>query len=65
MGGYPHRAHVIAADLDRLGQARPGLELRFARVDLAEARRLDRERRAILAARDQRIASVTRASLGD
>ena len=55
MGGYPHVAHVISADLDRIGQARPGDWLRFARVDLAEARRLDLGRIAGLAARDRRI----------
>lgn len=42
MGGYPHVAHVISADLDRLGQLRPGDLVRFARVGLNEARRLDR-----------------------
>ena len=26
IGGYPKVAHVIAADLDRLGQLRPGQE---------------------------------------
>ncbi len=65
MGGYPHVAHVIAADLDRLGQARPGQELRFARVELAEARRIGREHRARLAARDLRIALAARSGPGD
>ena len=65
MGGYPHVAHVIAADLDRLGQARPGQELRFVRIELAEARRLDRERRARLAARDLRVAFAARSGRGD
>lgn len=65
MGGYPHVAHVIAADLDRLGQARPGQQLRFARVELAEARRLDRERRALLSSRDLRIALAARSGPGD
>jgi len=41
MGGYPHVAHVISADLDRVGQLRPGDRLRLQRVDLTEARRLD------------------------
>ncbi len=62
MGGYPHVAHVVSADLDRLGQAAPGLEIRFVRVGLVEARRIDRERRASLAARDRRIASLARAA---
>lgn len=61
MGGYPHVAHVISADLDRLGQARPGQAIRFSRVGLAEARRLDRHRRAALAARDRRIGLAARA----
>jgi len=42
MGGYPHLAHVIAADLDRLAQLRPGDPLRFRRVEVEEARRSDR-----------------------
>ncbi len=45
MGGYPHVAHVISADLDRIGQARPGDVLQFRRIDLAEARRIDRRER--------------------
>ena len=46
MGGYPHVAHVISADLDRVGQLRPGDTVRFRLVGLAEARELDRLRRA-------------------
>jgi biotin-dependent carboxylase-like uncharacterized protein len=45
MGGYPHVAHVISADLDRIGQLRPGAVVRFRRVTIREARRLDREAR--------------------
>jgi allophanate hydrolase subunit 2 len=45
MGGYPHIAHVISADLDRIGQLKPTDSLRFAPVTLALARRLDRETR--------------------
>ncbi len=45
MGGYPHVAHVVSADLDRLGQLRPGDLVRFTRVGLDEARRLDRAMR--------------------
>jgi allophanate hydrolase subunit 2 len=41
MGGYPHVAHVISADLDRLGQLRPGDAITFRRVTLDEARRAD------------------------
>jgi allophanate hydrolase subunit 2 len=58
MGGYPIVAHVISADLDRIGQARPGDPLRFSRVTLAEARRLDREERAGRAARLARVATA-------
>jgi 5-oxoprolinase (ATP-hydrolysing) subunit C len=46
MGGYPHVAHVISADLDRLGQLRPGDVIRFRRVSLDEARRADRAMRS-------------------
>ena len=58
IGGYPHVAHVIAADIDRLGQARPGDALHFERIGIAEARRLDRERRGLLRARDRRIGLI-------
>jgi antagonist of KipI len=37
IGGYPKVAHVIAADLDRLGQLRPGQEVRFEQVSVDEA----------------------------
>ncbi len=56
MGGYPHVAHVISADLDRLGQVRPGERIRFERVEWDQARCFDRERREHLAKRDRRIA---------
>jgi 5-oxoprolinase (ATP-hydrolysing) subunit C len=53
MGGYPRIAHVISADLDRLGQLRPGDSIQFRVVTLDEARRsLAKEshaRRALLA----------------
>jgi allophanate hydrolase subunit 2 len=45
MGGYPHVAHVISADLDRLGQLKPGDRIRFRRVTLQDARHADRESR--------------------
>jgi biotin-dependent carboxylase-like uncharacterized protein len=45
MGGYPHIAQVISADLDRLGQLKPGDTLHFLPVTLALARRLDKESR--------------------
>lgn len=40
IGGYPRIAQVIAADLDRLAQLRPGSPVRFEQVDLAAAREL-------------------------
>lgn len=42
MGGYPHVAQVISADLDRLGQLKPGDPIRFRRVTLDQARHEDR-----------------------
>lgn len=36
-GGYPRIAQVIAADLSRLGQCRPGDALRFSAVTVAQA----------------------------
>jgi allophanate hydrolase subunit 2 len=65
MGGYPHVAHVISADLDRLGQASPGASVHFEQIGLDDARRLDRERRASLAARDRRIRLLARLDAGD
>ena len=44
MGGYPHVAHVISADLDRLGQLKPGDAVAFRRVTIEEARLLTRQR---------------------
>jgi biotin-dependent carboxylase-like uncharacterized protein len=49
IGGYPKIGQVIQADVDRLGQLRPGDRITFERVDLAEAERLYRERQAELA----------------
>ena len=45
-GGYPRIGHVVAVDLPRLAQRRPGDGVRFAPVSLAEAqtRYLERER---------------------
>ena len=37
IGGYPKLAHIIRADLDRLGQLRPGEHVRFVEVSFAEA----------------------------
>jgi allophanate hydrolase subunit 2 len=41
MGGYPHVAHVISADLDRLGRLKPGDTVEFRLVSLDDARSLD------------------------
>jgi allophanate hydrolase subunit 2 len=46
MGGYPHVAHVISADISRLGQVRPGDQLRFQLVSREEARTADRRQRS-------------------
>jgi antagonist of KipI len=37
VGGYPKVAHVIRADLDRLGRLRPGDHVRFVAVSVNEA----------------------------
>ena len=37
IGGYPKIAQVISADVDKLGQLRPGQPVRFERVSLEEA----------------------------
>lgn len=58
MGGYPHVAHVISADLDRVGQARPGDQLRFEVVAPEEARRLDRLARSWRADLVSRVATA-------
>jgi antagonist of KipI len=50
IGGYPKVAQVIRADLDVVGQLRPGDEVFFKDVSLEEAERLDREKEAELAA---------------
>ncbi len=50
IGGYPKVAQVIRADLDLVGQLRPGDEVFFTGVDLTEAERLHREKEDELAA---------------
>jgi biotin-dependent carboxylase-like uncharacterized protein len=40
IGGYPKIAQVITADLDKLGQLRPGDQIRFTRITLEEAETL-------------------------
>ena len=48
IGGYPKIAQVVSADLDVLGQLRPGDRTVFRRVTLAEAEGLYREKQARL-----------------
>jgi antagonist of KipI len=48
IGGYPKIAQVISADLDRLGQLRPGEAVTFEYVSLAEAEELYRRRQELL-----------------
>ncbi len=50
IGGYPKVAHVIRADLDALGQLRPGDGVRFASVSPEEAEEAARARAAFLRA---------------
>ena len=45
IGGYPKIAQVIAADVDKLGQLRPGECVRFRRVGVEEAEDLYRRKR--------------------
>jgi 5-oxoprolinase (ATP-hydrolysing) subunit C len=62
MGGYPHIANVITADLDRVGQLRPGDEIRFERVSIEQARDLDRAMRNSRRALLLQVASLARDS---
>jgi len=48
IGGYPKVAQVITADLDKLGQLRPGDRIRFTRVNLEEAEAIYRQKQAEL-----------------
>ena len=48
-GGYPRIGTVIPADLPKIAQAGPGVSLRFAVVDLAEAVEIQRRHVAALA----------------
>jgi antagonist of KipI len=48
IGGYPKVGQVIAADVDKLGQLRPGEEVRFRAVSLEAAESLYRQRRVAL-----------------
>src|SRR5436309_7704836 len=48
IGGYPKVAQVIRADLDKLGQLRPGERIRFEYVSLERAEELYRQRADLL-----------------
>ncbi len=48
IGGYPKLAQVVSADLDKLGQLRPGDRVRFLRTRLDEAEGLHRTKRGEL-----------------
>jgi len=48
IGGYPKIAHVIRADLDLLGQLRPGDRVRFHRVSPNEAEQAAQQRAACI-----------------
>lgn len=58
MGGYPHAAQVISADLDRLAQLRPGDPVSFHLVTLLEARCLDLAHRLSLSRLALRLATA-------
>lgn len=57
-GGYPKIATVISADLRRIAQRRPGEEVRFRAVPLAEAVAAARERARLVAALPHLMAPV-------
>ncbi len=42
IGGYPKVAHVVRADLDRVGQLRPGAAVRFVLIGADEAEMINR-----------------------
>jgi antagonist of KipI len=60
MGGYPHVADVVSADLDRVGQLSPGDQIQFQPVALASARKLDVAARFANRALLVRLASMAR-----
>ncbi len=55
IGGYPKIAQVIAADLDRVGQLRPGERVCFVRIELEEAEALYRRRQEALREWERRL----------
>ena len=59
VGGYAALGHVIAADLPRLAQKRPGEPVSFAVVDAAEARKAWERRQAEIARLQWAIARAT------
>ncbi|MEE2795788.1 MAG: 5-oxoprolinase subunit PxpB [Planctomycetota bacterium] len=56
IGGYPVLGHIIAADLPRAAQLRPGDTVCFSETTLAEAHRLLRQQHNVLATVQQGIA---------
>jgi 5-oxoprolinase (ATP-hydrolysing) subunit C len=60
MGGYPHVAHVVSADLDRVGQLSPGDQIQFRPVAITSARELDVAARLAHRALLVRVASMAR-----
>ena len=59
IGGYPKVAQVISADLDRVGQLRPGERIRFTLVGLEEAEAAYSQRHAELRRWVTRLALVS------
>ncbi|MDK9708945.1 MAG: biotin-dependent carboxyltransferase family protein [Desulforhopalus sp.] len=49
IGGYTNIATVVSSDIWRMGQAKPGDQVRFVRIDLHEAHALYRDWQAFLA----------------
>jgi antagonist of KipI len=62
IGGYPKIGQVISADLDMLGQLRPGESVYFQRVSLEEAERLYHARQAELQKWVMRLQTAVRGS---
>jgi allophanate hydrolase subunit 2 len=59
MGGYPHVAQVISADIRRLAQLRSNDEVAFERVSIDQARGIDRDCRRERAIRLQLLAAAS------
>jgi allophanate hydrolase subunit 2 len=57
MGGYPHAAQVLTADLDRVAQGVPGQWLEFVRVSRSEALGIEQTYRDRVARRSQVVRS--------